>query len=71
MRRLQLAAQEGKGLAVVFRPAAAGTACVWAALRLQLFADDGRLGVRILKRRGGGLPPVMSLASAYDALVVH
>jgi hypothetical protein len=103
MRRLQLAASEGKGLAIMFRPAAveegvakgserpefatrsgdvqrstlstgvaksgravllrhplkAGSA--WAALRLHLFPDEGHLGVRILKRRGGGSTAPMRL----------
>ncbi|HVK54430.1 MAG TPA: translesion DNA synthesis-associated protein ImuA [Burkholderiales bacterium] len=66
MRRLQLAANEGKGLAIVFRPAASQIGSSWAALRLHLFPEEGQLGVRILKRRGGGLPAPMRLALFYE-----
>jgi len=65
MRRLQLAASKGNGLAIVFRPASIGMGSTWAALRLHLAADDGCLGVHILKRRGGGSPSPMRLSTAY------
>lgn len=62
MRRLQLAASKGSGLAIVFRPSSIDMGSPWAALRLHLFAEDGDLGIRILKRRGGGLPSPMRLS---------
>jgi hypothetical protein len=68
MRRLQLAANNGKGLAIVFRPAPTCIGSTWTALRLHLFPDETYLGVRILKRRGGGLPPQMRLTLASYAM---
>lgn len=54
IRRLQLAAEAGGGLCVLFRHTQAGNESSPAALRLQLSPAPGRqLGVRILKRRGG------------------
>ncbi|MEX0603078.1 MAG: translesion DNA synthesis-associated protein ImuA [Marinobacter sp.] len=54
IRRLQLAAEAGGGLCVLFRHTRAGDESSPAALRLQLSpAKDRQLSVRILKRRGG------------------
>lgn len=53
LRRLQLAAEEGRALAVLFRPAAAAVQSSTAALRLGLQSVRSRLQVRILKRRRG------------------
>lgn len=52
LRRLQLAAESGEALAFLFRPAAAASKPSPAALRLQLHADDGDVGIDILKCRG-------------------
>lgn len=53
IRRLQLAAEAGGGLCVLFRHTRAGDESSPAALRLLLSpATDRQLGVRILKRRG-------------------
>lgn len=54
LRRLQLAAEAGDSLGLLFRPAAAAAERSPAVLRLQLApAADGRLGVTLLKCRGG------------------
>ena len=60
MRRLQLAAERGGTLAMLFRPARA-TAFPSAALRLHVSKADGRTIVRILKRRGGGISAPVAL----------
>ncbi len=53
VRRLQLAAETGRGLGVVFRrPGVAGQSSP-AVLRLQVWPDAGGLRVKVLKRRGG------------------
>jgi hypothetical protein len=54
LRRLQLAAEQARCLAVLFRPARAVTIASPARLRLALRASgEGDLEVRILKSRGG------------------
>jgi hypothetical protein len=54
IRRLQLAAETGGSLCVLFRPAQAANESSPAALRLQLTPQDHRtLKVEVLKRRGG------------------
>jgi cell division inhibitor SulA/protein ImuA len=53
LRRLKLAAEPGRALAVLFRPAARGAEGSAAALRLALEPADDRLDVRIVKGRGG------------------
>lgn len=55
MRRLQLAAEAGKGCAVLFRSARAIQERSPAALRLHLEPAAQGLAVHILKRRGGAL----------------
>jgi hypothetical protein len=52
LRRLHVAAGEGGGAAFCFRPLRLADAASAASLRLQLQAQDGRLRVKILKRRG-------------------
>ena len=52
LRRLAVAAQAGPGFALAFRPQEAGCEASPAVLRLALEPQEGRLGVRILKRRG-------------------
>jgi hypothetical protein len=55
LRRLAVAAEAGKGLAVLFRPPQAAQEPSPALLRLALEPDGGQLAVRILKRRGSPL----------------
>ena len=52
LRRLQLAAEQTRSLAVIFRLPRAGREASPAALRLALHTAAGGLAVRILKRRG-------------------
>jgi hypothetical protein len=52
LRRLAVAAQAGPGFALAFRPPEAGGESSPAVLRLALEPQEGRLAVRILKRRG-------------------
>jgi hypothetical protein len=61
LRRLQLAAEEGKGMAVVFGPTRYAAQASPAPLRIQLSAHRDRLELQILKRRGGGWAPPLSL----------
>lgn len=60
LRRLQLAAEGGGVLAMLFRSARTIPASP-AALRLHVSKADGRTVVRILKRRGGGIPAPVAL----------
>ncbi|HHH13441.1 MAG TPA: translesion DNA synthesis-associated protein ImuA [Thiolapillus brandeum] len=53
LRRLQLAAEEGDCLGVLFRSPEAVAAPSPAALRLRLGSRGGKLAVEVLKRRGG------------------
>jgi protein ImuA len=62
LRRLQLAAEEGKSFGVVFGRTTTAAHPSPAPLRLQLSPARGRLGLQILKRRGGGWAPPLSLA---------
>ena len=61
LRRLQLAAEEGKGLGVVFGSTRSAAHPSPAPLRVQLIAGRSRLELQILKRRGGGWAPPLSL----------
>jgi hypothetical protein len=61
LRRLQLAAEEGKSFGVVFGPTRHAANPSPASLRIQLSASRNRLEVQILKRRGGGWAPSLSL----------
>ena len=61
LRRLQLAAEEGKSLGVIFGPTRNAASASPAPLRIQLSAGRGRLEVQILKRRGGGWAPPLAL----------
>ena len=59
LRRLQLAAESGGAAMLMFRPARVAPASP-AALRLHVGKSQSRTVVRVLKRRGGGIPaPVM------------
>jgi cell division inhibitor SulA len=53
VRRLQLAAEAGNALGVLFRPLADRPQNSAAALRLQVEPEPGALRLRLLKRRGG------------------
>jgi cell division inhibitor SulA/protein ImuA len=66
LRRLQLAAESGSTTLFLFRSARVAPATP-AALRLHVSRADGLSVVRILKRRGGGLPPpvILDLHSAF------
>ena len=55
LRRLQLTAERRNVLALLFR-ASRASSCTQAALRLHVSRQDGRTVVRVLKRRGGGIP---------------
>jgi cell division inhibitor SulA/protein ImuA len=53
LRRLQLAAEAGDAMAVIYRPEESARESSPAALRLQLGTVDGELEIRVLKQRGG------------------
>jgi cell division inhibitor SulA/protein ImuA len=67
LRRLQLAAEAGGGLAFLFRPACAARDFSPAPLRLQLSPAGPRLAVHLLKRRGprAARPLLIDLARAH------
>ena len=65
-RRLQLAAENGRALAVVYRPAAARETHSPVGTRLVLGARDGRLGIDVVKARGGRPGSVLIEPSAFD-----
>jgi protein ImuA len=69
LRRLQLAAEEGKGMGVVFGPTRYAAQPSPAPLRIQLSPQRGGLALQILKRRGGGWAPPLSLD--FDAPAVE
>lgn len=60
LKRLQLAAEGGNAIALLFRSARVIPASP-AALRLQVEASPDRTLVRVLKRRGSGLPAPVAL----------
>jgi hypothetical protein len=60
LRRLQLAAESGGATMLLFRPARAAPAS-HAALRLHVGKSQNRTLVRVLKRRGGGVPAPVTL----------
>jgi len=70
VRRLQLAAEAGGSLGVLYRPLEAAREPSPAALRLQLHPAADGLTVQILKSRGGRAGLRLHCKSA-DALVVH
>ena len=53
IRRLQLAAEAGDCLGILFRPRSASSQASVAALRLLVEADAQALSIQLLKRRGG------------------
>ncbi|MCC7487914.1 MAG: translesion DNA synthesis-associated protein ImuA [Burkholderiales bacterium] len=60
LRRLQLAAEDGKAAMLLFRPARAASTSP-AALRLHVGKSRGRTLIHVLKRRGGALPAPIAL----------
>ena len=56
LRRLQMAAEAGRTMALVFRSTAAERASTPAHLRVVVAHDEGSLAIRIPKRRG---PPLL------------
>ncbi len=69
LRRLQLAAERREVLALLFR-ASRASSCMQAALRLHASRENGQTIVRILKRRGGGIPAPVAL-DLHDTLLRH
>jgi cell division inhibitor SulA/protein ImuA len=68
LRRLQLAAEGGRSLAVLFRPSQAAREPTPAALRIGLATAAGGLALSILKRRGAPLSrPILLPASLAPA----
>lgn len=66
LRRLQVAARDGRTWGALWRrPGQRGSATA-APLRLALARQDGRLAVRVLKRRGVDLPQPVLLALEAD-----
>ena len=55
MRRLAVAAREGRTWGVLWRRPGQHAIASTASLRLSLAPSEGRLAVRVLKRRGGDL----------------
>ena len=60
LRRLQLSAESGGASLLMFRPARVAPASP-AALRLHVARSQSRTLVRVLKRRGGGVPAPVAL----------
>ena len=82
LRRLQLAAESGRCLAVLFRPTQAAREPTPAALRIALATSAGGLALSILKRRGAPLsrpvllpalsaPPAAANSSPYPGFDTH
>jgi hypothetical protein len=69
LRRLQVAAREGRTWGVLWRRPGERASATAAPLRLALAPSQGRLAVRVLKRRGAELarPIVLDLACAPGA----
>jgi len=68
LRRLQMAAEAGRAMAVCFRPTEAGSLSTPAHLRVVVSSEDGALEVRIPKRRGPPLATPIRLGSAAPAI---
>lgn len=69
MRRLQLAAQEGKTLGFLFAPTMRAAQPSPSPLRLRLSLSGGHLSIDIFKRRGGvaSAPLLLDVATAVNA----
>lgn len=64
LRRLQLAAEAGGALGLIYRPLRTAEQASPAALRMTLTPSSGALSVRILKRRGGAASQSLRLLAA-------
>ena len=62
LRRLQMAAEAGRSIAVLFRPCAAESLSTPAHLRVVVARENGLLKIRIPKRRGPPLAAPIALA---------
>jgi hypothetical protein len=71
LRRLQLAAETGRCLAVLFRPSQAAREPAPAALRLALATCAGGLALSILKRRGAPLSRLILLPASLAPASSH
>ena len=69
LRRLQVAAREGRTWGVLWRRPGQRAGATAAPLRMALASEQGRLAVRVLKRRGAELPQpiLLDLARAPGA----
>ena len=67
MRRLQMAAEAGRSMAIAFRPASAEKLSTPAHLRVVLTREQGTLRLRIPKRRGPPLMQAIALQAGYPA----
>jgi hypothetical protein len=67
LRRLQLAAERGRAMTILFRPPDAAKEFSPAVLRLALYSVAGELAVQILKRRGavGARPVLVTLSEPH------
>ena len=84
MRRLAVAAREGRTWGVLWRRPGQQAIATTASLRLSLAPHEGRLAIRVLKRRGGDVaqpaiidvdaslpPPLQRVDSAMSAQHLH
>ncbi len=69
LRRLQMAAQSGRAMAVCYRSTAAERVSTPAHLRVVLSSQDGTLRIRIPKRRGPPLGKAISIQTQPAMLV--
>jgi cell division inhibitor SulA/protein ImuA len=65
LRRLQLAAQAGRSMAVIFRSRAGAALSTPAHLRVSLSHEEGHLALRIPKRRGPPLLEALRLEAGW------
>jgi hypothetical protein len=68
LRRLAVAAREGRTWGVLWRRPGVASRAIAAPLRLGFDAQDGRLAVRVLKRRGGEVaaPVLLDVLSRWS-----
>ncbi|HUP28641.1 MAG TPA: translesion DNA synthesis-associated protein ImuA [Usitatibacter sp.] len=66
LRRLQMAAEAGRAIAIHFRSTAAERLSTPAHLRVVLQREEGMLGVRIPKRRGPPLATPLRIRAGYS-----
>ncbi len=71
LRRLQMAAEAGRAMAVFFRPGAAESLSTPAHLRVVLAREQGRLELRIPKRRGPPLVDPVMIDAGWRGRAAH